>query len=218
MPRLRRRSSSNSCRATRCHDHARIGLFANDRPAGPPPCEWHSRITSSQAACSTTLHEVRSLTELTDRLKKHPDSLVLIEVTPENLEAALTWLADATSREKHLTAVALLDYRRTDNPVRPLFQQDGQDCPSYHRDIVATALREAGASGRHPLAAANAARSYLGRVVTPRDATSPTSRHPDADQSFENWAWSLLPWQDMQAPVRLTELIVAEVAWTSDSG
>jgi hypothetical protein len=155
---------------------------------------------SRSLAYSTALHEVRSLPELSDQLTKHQNSMALIEVTPDNLEAALGWLAAATNREEHLTAVALLDYRRTDNSVRPLIGKDGQDCPSYSCDIVATALREAGATDVihsprqiRPVLALGDAHAAKCNVAA--------SRCPAADQSFENWAWSLLPWQDTERPV-----------------
>jgi hypothetical protein len=93
----------------------------------------------------TKLHEVRGLGELTDQLKLHAGSVVLIEVTPENLEATLTWLAATTSQATRLAAIALLDYRRTDNHVPRWLGVDRQGSPSYRRDIVAAALREAGA-------------------------------------------------------------------------
>jgi hypothetical protein len=144
---------------------------------------------------STTLHEVRSLAELNDQLRAHPRSLVLTEVTQDNIEAALAWLQLTTSQAKHALAIALLDTHRMDDPVRPLTTRNEQDCPSGDREALSAALREAGAADV----------VYSPRQIRPiltlgqRHAASCRNAepdHPGATQSFEDWAWSLLPWQD----------------------
>jgi hypothetical protein len=97
-------------------------------------------------------------------------------------------------------AVALLDTRRTDNPATPSARTDGQDFPSNEQHLADAALREAGAQEV---------------IYSPRRMNNILplielylSKHagndfplPKPHQSFENWAWSLLPWQDVRRPL-----------------
>jgi hypothetical protein len=124
------------------------------------------------------------LEEVTDQLKTQPKSLVLLEVTSKNLDATLVWLAAATKRERHVSAVALLDYNWSADP-----------------DIVSAALREAGATD--VICSPRQIRPILllGKRHALRCNFNP-SRHIAADQSIEDWAWSQLPWQDAGRPVR----------------
>jgi hypothetical protein len=137
---------------------------------------------AGQIAQSTAVFEVRGLNDLTDRLSEHPDGFVLVEVTPNDFEAVLTWVATATMRDARMAAVGLLDF------------------PSRHSDDAETALREAGAIDviRSP----RQMRPLL--AVAERHASRCnmlTSRHGQAHQSFESWAWSQLPWQDAARPL-----------------
>jgi hypothetical protein len=129
---------------------------------------------------SMRIHEVRSLPELTECLTNQPTSVVLIEVSPNNLEATLAWLAATTGREKHVTAVALLDF-------------DGAD-------VMADALREAGAM--EVLQSPRQIRPVvtLGELHARRCQASAYGC-PRSEPSIESWAWSLLPWQDAKRPV-----------------
>jgi hypothetical protein len=155
-------------------------------------CERSSRWVSAlrmtlaeparQPAHSTAIIEVRGLTELTDCFKEHPTGFVLVEVMPINFEAVLTWLAAAANRDSRVAVVGLLEF------------------PASQSDLPATVLREAGAidvihSPRQirPVLA-------LGERHVSRRRTV-TSIHCQANQSFENWARSLLPWQDAGRPL-----------------
>jgi hypothetical protein len=152
---------------------------------------------SEQPAGSNTLREVRSIAELTGQLKSHPSSLVLIEVTQDNFDGVLNWLAATTRRANHTPAVALVSWP-TDNRVRS--STDVKDRPSQDRDAMAAALREAGAldvidSPRRLRPVLALGRRHAGRCSIGMD------NRPDASPSFEDWAWSLLPWQDAARPV-----------------
>ncbi len=155
------------------------------------------RLELSRTAAETpwrpTLHEVRSLSELTSELGRYPDSLVLFEVTLETLEATLSWLVSATNRGEQSAAIALLDHPRNDLSHHQLF--DESSSASRHRDIAATALREVGAmdvidSPRQVGLVLAAGQRHAKKM------RSYASRQPDAENSLESWAWSLLPWQD----------------------
>jgi len=131
----------------------------------------------SDRADPGVMHEVRSLPELTEQLRACQGCLVLIQATPENLEAVLTWLAEAVRSKKSTPTVVLLD------------------CPSIDRDILAAVLREAGAADviqsprqLRPVVA-------LGRRHAASCDVAISSR-PQLGTSFERWAWSLLPWQE----------------------
>jgi hypothetical protein len=124
------------------------------------------------------------LAELADRLKTQPKSLVLLEVTSKNLDSTLSWLAAKTSREKCITAVALLDYDW-----------------SARTDIVMAALREAGATDVIRSPRQMRPLLLLGKRHAWR-CNFDASSHVAADQSIEDWAWSQLPWQDAERPVR----------------
>jgi hypothetical protein len=133
-------------------------------------------LRRDQAAYAGEIHEVRSLPELMAQLKIGPSSLLLIEATPENLEAVLSTLAEAVRLKSCLTAVALLD------------------CPSSDRDILSAVLREAGAcdiihSPRHIRHVVS-----LGQGQASNYAASAAQR-PELGSAFEDWSWSLLPWQ-----------------------
>jgi hypothetical protein len=151
-------------------------------------CEQSSRWASAlrmalayhpgHLTCSTTLDEVRSLTELTDLVCEHPHSLVLLEVTPKNLEAALSWLTENSSRRHRVATVALLN-----------------DCAA-----ATDVLREAGAIDLIHSPRQMTTILALGKRHASQHAVS-ASHHRHAPESFENWAWSLLPWQDARRPL-----------------
>lgn len=131
--------------------------------------------------CAATLCEVRRLDELTVHLQQRPNSLALIEVTPTNLDATLSWLAVGTRSSWQAIVVAILD-RSFVNPSE-----------------VASVLREAGVAEialsprqlQHVLLFAKCywskRRMRIGRS--------------GADHSIEEWAWALLPWQEAERPL-----------------
>ncbi|MCI0332844.1 MAG: hypothetical protein L0228_06440 [Planctomycetes bacterium] len=131
--------------------------------------------------CAATLCEVRRLDELTVHLQQRPNSLALIEVTPTNLDAALTWLADGIRRSRQAKVVALLDR-------------------SFVSALeAASALREAGAmeiaqSPRQLQHVLQFARCYSSKRRMGLGQSG-------ADQSIEEWAWALLPWQEAERPL-----------------
>jgi hypothetical protein len=124
----------------------------------------------------SSIHEVRGLDELSARLAGLENRLALVEVTAGNFEAALKWLAAANRSDSSEITVALIDR-------------------SLAGDRVAPALREAGA-----LEIAESPRHLhhiveLGRRVATHAQLTSNSR-PSSDQTLEEWAMSLLPWQD----------------------
>jgi hypothetical protein len=128
------------------------------------------------ALTKTSIHDVRSLEELSARLAGLEDRLALVEVTSANFEAALNWLAAANRSEIGLVTVALLDR-------------------SLPGDEVASALREAGV-----MEIADSPRRLhhiieLGRRAATHAQFASNSR-PSSDQTLDEWAMSLLPWQD----------------------
>jgi hypothetical protein len=153
-----------------------------------------------QLANSTTLYEVRSIAELDVRLESHPNTLVLIETTRNNIDATLFWLAATTSQPQHPLALALLDYGIADNPASPFVDQVARNGPSDGSEIIAAALREAGATDVIHSPRQIRRVLELGQQHTAERNIDLPGR-PLATQSFEDWAWSQLPWQDAVRPL-----------------
>ena len=136
-------------------------------------------LRAATPAPAIRLHEVRSLNELASDVAATAIDLSFVETTAVNLESVLYWLAASSVIRRRVETIVLLD--------RSLSSRSDVRC----------ALLEAGAldmtdsprSLRHVI--------QLGRRVSRRLAAST----PIAGQSFQSWAWSLLPWQDMRRPL-----------------
>ena len=132
-------------------------------------------------------YESRTLADTLAQLSAWPQSLVLVEVNRANFAALLDWLAATTPQYPSARIVALLDADLTG-----LAAPDVAASVSDSREIR-NILVEAGASVV---------------IFSPRrlrDLFSLAERHatqvaqpttPSANQPLEEWAWSLLPWQD----------------------
>lgn len=142
---------------------------------------------------SSRLVEVRSLEEIKSSLADYPASMVLIEVSTANLDAVLRWLANTQRDRPGLTCAALLDC------------PPGNEPPSRHAAIsrraeISAALRQAGAADitdsprRLPSILSLYARLAAAYVHEPL-------RQLGHDESLEDWALSLLPWQATRPPV-----------------
>jgi hypothetical protein len=128
------------------------------------------------AVATSRIHEVRGLDELSSRLPGLSNCLALVEVTAANLESVLTWIATANQSATGLTTIALLDL----------------NLPGLQ---IAPALREAGA-----VEIADSPRRLqhvldLGRRLA-TNAHFASTGHLLLDQTFDDWAMSLLPWQE----------------------
>jgi hypothetical protein len=146
------------------------------------------------------IRELRSLPELVHQLALAPHGLVLTEVTRRNLEATLSWLTHHSQETSPAPVVALLDLQKTGDAAGLPMGHHTTNRRNTDDDIVASALREAGA-----VDVLNSPRqvptmfTFAERLLTSR--TDSTSTAPPADQPFADWAWSLLPWQDAQRPL-----------------
>ena len=146
-------------------------------------------------AATFSLDEVRSLGELTARISERPYSLALVEVAPANFDEVLSWLADAMRWSRHNRAVALLD------STFAYGAEPNRDANCSRQD-VADALHEAGAveiarSPRHLQQVL-----LLGLRYASTNTVDIVHRAGVAGDAFiEEWAWSLLPWQDAQRPL-----------------
>ncbi|HEX5471639.1 MAG TPA: hypothetical protein VFW73_07115 [Lacipirellulaceae bacterium] len=158
-------------------------------------CEQSGRWTAalriafartSLANLAPPLYEVRSLAELTARLDEHRDSLGLIEVRQANFAEVLELLVQSvTGRPSWF--VALLD--------DSLWQGDVTDSARIgHKQEVADMLWEAGV-----VDVVDSPRRLKGLLELPgrvAAARRPMVRPSANSQTFSEWAWSLLPWQD----------------------
>ena len=132
-------------------------------------------------------NESRTLAQALLQLAAWPQSLVLIEVNSANLADVLDWLAATTPQFSAARFAALLDSEFFAAPAAG--SAAGASGGGEVRDILAEAGMSAAAISPRRLRDVLAlAEKHALRVAQP--AT------PLADQSFEAWAWSLLPWQD----------------------
>jgi hypothetical protein len=124
------------------------------------------------------LIEVRSLSELAERLTARPGSLVLVEVAAANLADVLTFIADRTARDPDALFAALLD-------------RDSFSADAARHDAI-DALLEAGACE-----IASSPRNLLGILAVARRHAALNSKRlsQTLDLPIDAWAWSLLPWQ-----------------------
>jgi hypothetical protein len=127
------------------------------------------------------------LCDLETRLAFHPSSIGLFEVTQENLNNVLTWLADAHRRGHQRVQIALLDLERAS-------ESHAGESTIDARQLMVDALREAGAtdvieSPRQSHVILDLARRHARR-------TESSSLNDAANQSIADLAWSSLPWQD----------------------
>jgi hypothetical protein len=137
---------------------------------------------------STYLQELRSISELKERLGGWPHSVVLLEVSRKNFTHVLDWLADARIEFPRARFAALLD-------SQSFLQQKRDGALAGDRQLVMETLWEA--------EAAEVATS-LGQM---RQIIDFGSRHfdslarfaaPDAQtMPIADWAWASLPWQDV---------------------
>jgi hypothetical protein len=120
------------------------------------------------------LHEVRTVGELAKQLDENGRDLVLIEVGVGNLTEVLQLLVRRRSQFSQF--VALLD------------------SPSDQSQPIAELLWEAGA-----LEVVESPRQLAGLLAL-QNRLAAARRHRgngvDERQSFADWAWSTLPWQD----------------------
>lgn len=142
------------------------------------------RRQSVQCARTTQLREVRSLEELAAQLDERPLAMALVEVRRTNLTEALMWLADAAASYPRARFVALLDTEGIEHELRNsvldvLFAAgavDISDSPRHLHQVLTLGRRHTAWRTRQPAALA-------GR------------------QTFAEWAWAALPWQDERRPV-----------------
>lgn len=135
----------------------------------------------SAAARQISLREIRHLVEIDVELRNNA-ACGFFEVSRENLDEVLPWLAAQKRSSGAHPNFALLDRNLT--PDR-----------GPANSIIAAALLEAGAADvadsplqlRHVL---HAALKHSMRQMRP------VSFAPASAETFENWALSLLPWQD----------------------
>jgi hypothetical protein len=118
-----------------------------------------------------TICETRSLAELDTQIEDAPSAFVFLEVTVENLAAVIARLGSAIRSGGHCQVVALLESNLTE-----------------YCDL----LREAGAIDvvRSPRELRHAVPLALLHTQVQRPM-----RCSGDDQSIEEWAMSLLPWQ-----------------------
>jgi hypothetical protein len=139
------------------------------------------------SADTLILHEVRSLTELGSRMNERRYQLLFVEVTADNFETVLTWLAEQASWHPAVRTIALVS---GDDAQR---SQAGR--PREHSDLadIEFSLFEAGACeiARSPR------RLQHILAFAQQHAASHTSRADElsACESFADWAWAQLPWQ-----------------------
>jgi len=134
------------------------------------------------------LSNVQSISELRDRLKKHPSSLGLIEVSEANLAEMLQLLTDAKQARQHDRLVALLDHSLSSGERAATTASSGSAGA-----LAIDALWEAGAAEvvESPRRL-NGLLTFCERVAA---TTSGAAEHAAAGQPVADWAWSLLPWQ-----------------------
>jgi hypothetical protein len=157
---------------------------------------WAAALRTSvaragKAADRVTIHETRRLNELTAQLRETYADLALVEVTSENLDTVLIWLADHQIRPSAAPVAILLDYAFT-NALRPPQLGDHEMCRA-----VVDALREAGA-----VDVALSPRELdpvvkLGMRCLAKKSPAGLPR-PGDNESIEQWAFHQLPWQDVQ--------------------
>jgi hypothetical protein len=131
------------------------------------------------------LHEVRSIRELNDRLHDYPNCCTFLEVRPQSIGEMLIWLEKNGRAYPRGCFVALFD---------------GTELDTAHWNLAADALLAAGAA----TIADSPRRLQLASFVCERHVAlqQAMARINDGDnQSFSDWAWSLLPWQRAQPPV-----------------
>jgi hypothetical protein len=134
------------------------------------------------------LHEARSFAELNEQVGKRSYTMVLMEITPANFEAVLSWLADRTRSLNCRHVIGLLDGEFTN--------ADGSndDSTSNKSREVEGALFEAGIVGitRSPRRLQDILR--LGLQCADRDARGDdnVARY----EALSDWAWAQLPWQE----------------------
>jgi hypothetical protein len=148
-----------------------------------------SLARAGKAADGVTIHETRRLNQLTARLHETAADLALIEVTPENIDATLAWLADHQIQPSAAPVVALLDYAFT-NTLRPSQPGDHETCLA-----VTDVLREAGAADVVLSPRELEPVVKLGMQRLPQKSPARLSRPAD-NESIEQWALHQLPWQD----------------------
>jgi hypothetical protein len=133
------------------------------------------------------LLEVRSLTELTERLVEQENCLGLIEVRHVNLAEVLKLLSGAAAR-RPARFVALLD--------RSLRQSSRANSTprDMHVNEIVDALWEAGAAE-----VIETPRHLSGLIAISKrvaNADRPTSGRSVEGEPIEDWALSFIPWQD----------------------
>lgn len=144
----------------------------------------------TSAKITPKIREVRSLAELNTTVGGQPSRLGLVEIRPENLAAALEFLAKAWRR--NIRFVALLDDVFRHQPSAAI-------SPRSDRQLVANALWEAGAL--EVIGSPRAISSVLN--VAERHAAwrskrvAPTREH----EAIADRAWAALPWQDAESTV-----------------
>jgi hypothetical protein len=154
------------------------------------------RASGSQPP-SVLIAEVRNIVQLGGELRRCRCDLALVEVTSKNFETVLAWLAAFAHRGSQLRVVALLD-----RDLGDVTCGDSQ-LRKTRRTEIADALREAGAAAViHSARDLQAARDLGLRTFAQASADASLSDcRPTADQSLQDWARRILPWQDASRPV-----------------
>ena len=165
------------------------------------PCEWivcersgrwaaalRIAIARENPPVTASIHEVRSLPELTSRLDVQLHSLALIEVERDQVESVLLWLAAASRRFANARFAAALGYTLTAGELAPPSSTDD-------RQTIDDALMEAGAAEIVHSSRRLHALLVLGRRHASFSAALSQSLQ-QGKPSVATAAWASLPWQD----------------------
>ncbi len=140
------------------------------------------------------IYEVRSLEGLNERLAAKPDSLALVELHPGNISQVLSWSVKLATLHRQARFIGLVD-RSLQSPD----DRYGTSSSTQHSRLVEVLL-EAGAV--EIVSSPRQLPRILSTAFKHAEIWETRRRTTGLHQTITDWAWSLLPWQTDERPIR----------------